>query len=362
MKKLFLSLFLLTLPLTVLAVNPPNPDATDPASYELLAPIPLGQNGPSGGDVTEVSIETYIPAMIKLIIAIAGALAVIRIILAGIQYMSTDAFGKKGEARGTITNAIIGLLLAIGAYTILNTLNPQLVNFDFNIANQDASLIGDATLGNTVDIRCSTTNICTGLAVTCTAGQPCSNGNIKQCSNATPCITGIQMCKDCVLVLDTDTSNFNHKKSTDTPPGCSLGGPCQVTQKMYTFLSTMKTKTPATLHWKVTEMYPPTIVHKDDCHSLGNCVDMVIIPNATTTIVSTAEIKALFKTIDDAKDAGVVSGVKYTYEMCDASKTLTRVTAFLAANANDDFIKSHKDHFNCFQSTTSDNLHLEVGL
>ena len=93
------------------------------ADYTPLAPIPQLLNS-SGG----VDIATYIPNAVKLIIAIAGGLAVIRIIVGGIQYMSTDAFMGKTEARGTIQNAILGLLLAIGAYTILYNLNPELLD------------------------------------------------------------------------------------------------------------------------------------------------------------------------------------------------------------------------------------------
>jgi len=80
-----------------------------------------------------VNLNTYIPAMFKLAIGIAGALAVLRIIIGGIKYMTTDAFGEKGDAKDTIRDAIVGLLLAISAYTILFTINPKLVQFDFSI-------------------------------------------------------------------------------------------------------------------------------------------------------------------------------------------------------------------------------------
>ena len=72
----------------------------------------------------------------NLIIAIAGGLAVLKIIYGGIQYMSTDAFGAKNEAKDTIKNAIWGLLLAISAWLILYTVNPNLVEINLDIPRQ----------------------------------------------------------------------------------------------------------------------------------------------------------------------------------------------------------------------------------
>jgi hypothetical protein len=66
-------------------------------------------------------------------IGISAALAVIYIIFGGIQYMSTDAVGAKKDGKKTIQNAILGLLLVIGSYSILYTVNPKLVNFNLEI-------------------------------------------------------------------------------------------------------------------------------------------------------------------------------------------------------------------------------------
>lgn len=63
-------------------------------------------------------------------IAIAGFLAVIMIAYGGIQYMSTDAVSGKGEGREKITYAIMGLLLVLFAYILLNTINPDILKFD----------------------------------------------------------------------------------------------------------------------------------------------------------------------------------------------------------------------------------------
>ena len=44
-----------------------------------------------------------------------------------IQYMTTDAISGKEEGKERITKALLGLLLAVGAWLILSTINPDLL-------------------------------------------------------------------------------------------------------------------------------------------------------------------------------------------------------------------------------------------
>ena len=104
-----------------------------PTPYDLLEPLPLG---PNNSEVPTVTTATYLPGLFRLIIGIAGVLAVVRIIWGGIQYMSTDAFSGTNEAKNTIQNAIWGLLLAMAAWLIVYTINPNLVSFNLNIPAQ----------------------------------------------------------------------------------------------------------------------------------------------------------------------------------------------------------------------------------
>ena len=98
--------------------------------YCLLAPIPLG--GPN--QVTEkTTAAQFIPGLFQLTIMLATGLAVLFIIWGGVQYMSTDAFTGKESAKETIQNAIMGLLLALSAWLIINTINPGLLNFNLSI-------------------------------------------------------------------------------------------------------------------------------------------------------------------------------------------------------------------------------------
>lgn len=106
----------------------------DDNCYSLLAPLPGLTN------VKNTRIGEYINLIIPIIIGIAGVLAVVMIVVGGIQYMTTDAFAGKSDARETITKAIIGLLIALGSYVILKTINPNLLQIEPNIQTIEYSV------------------------------------------------------------------------------------------------------------------------------------------------------------------------------------------------------------------------------
>lgn len=76
----------------------------------------------------EGSLSDYINAIFNIIITFAAMIAVLRVIMGGFQYMTTEAVTTKGEARLTIQNAIFGLILLGGSWLILNTINPQILD------------------------------------------------------------------------------------------------------------------------------------------------------------------------------------------------------------------------------------------
>jgi hypothetical protein len=81
-----------------------------------------------GPDILEFLVNLY-----TFTIALAGALAVIKIVYAGIKYMLSDAFTDKGKAKDEIWASVIGLVVILGSYTLLSTINPALVKFNLNI-------------------------------------------------------------------------------------------------------------------------------------------------------------------------------------------------------------------------------------
>ncbi|PKL72576.1 hypothetical protein CVV26_01010 [Candidatus Kuenenbacteria bacterium HGW-Kuenenbacteria-1] len=76
----------------------------------------------------QTNISQYISAIYKFIIILATILAVIMIMIAGVRWMT--AMGNQGQldsAKTMITNSLIGLVLALGSWFILNSINPALV-------------------------------------------------------------------------------------------------------------------------------------------------------------------------------------------------------------------------------------------
>jgi len=96
-------------------------------TYTPLAPLPGLPAVPYETD-TECPFGNYLNIIIKLIIGIAAVLAMVMIVMGGIEYMTSDLVSSKEAGKDTIRNAILGLLIALGAYLILNTINPQLLS------------------------------------------------------------------------------------------------------------------------------------------------------------------------------------------------------------------------------------------
>src|SRR3989344_7203683 len=86
--------------------------------YKLLEPLP-GVVKP-GTDKTDAN--TYLPGLFQLLLAIAGVLAVLRIIYGGVVSLFSDAWTDQNKAKEIINDALVGLLLTLGAWIIVNTI------------------------------------------------------------------------------------------------------------------------------------------------------------------------------------------------------------------------------------------------
>ncbi len=97
-----------------------------PATYNLLAPL-----GTLSGAVT---LSDYLQGIVQVIIGVAGVLAVIMIVICAIQMIGSPSVSQKSASKECITNALFGLLLAIGSWILLSTINTDLLKSDFNLA------------------------------------------------------------------------------------------------------------------------------------------------------------------------------------------------------------------------------------
>ncbi len=97
------------------------------ACYTMLAPI--GTFTPTGC----YTLKDYLEGIFTTAIGIAGLLAVIMIVACGVKLTASGSAGARSEAKECIYNAIFGVLIAIGSWLLLNTINPQLLKNDAEI-------------------------------------------------------------------------------------------------------------------------------------------------------------------------------------------------------------------------------------
>ena len=150
-----------------------NPTSSEQnTQYQLLAPLPDGegslQENFDAGD--DSALGKYISLIIKLVIGISAVLAVVMIVMGGIEYMGSELISSKEAGKERIQNAILGLLIAMSAYALLNTINPDLLKSDIKI---DGAKI---TISQEEQIKQRTgTGTCSPVA---DASNPCSAANL----------------------------------------------------------------------------------------------------------------------------------------------------------------------------------------
>ena len=80
----------------------------------------------------KITEATDLPSMLNVAfqtaIMVGAVLAMFRIAYAGWLYMGSDMWSKKGQAKEVFQNAIIGLLLLLAVYLILNQINPDILS------------------------------------------------------------------------------------------------------------------------------------------------------------------------------------------------------------------------------------------
>jgi hypothetical protein len=71
----------------------------------------------------------YVIYFFNLIVAVGALMAVVMIIMAGVEWVTSSGEpGKVESAKGKIKNTLLGVTVLVGCYLILNTINPQLTS------------------------------------------------------------------------------------------------------------------------------------------------------------------------------------------------------------------------------------------
>lgn len=78
----------------------------------------------------DTSLVDYINAVFRLAISGAAILGVLMIMYGGFEYMTKEVTGKK-DGRDRIRSAVLGLVLLLISWLILNVINPDILNLNF---------------------------------------------------------------------------------------------------------------------------------------------------------------------------------------------------------------------------------------
>lgn len=129
MKNLFitLSIFTTLTPILVFAQ-----DNSEQANNAFVPLVNLG--------LETNSFDALINSLYALSITIAALLAVVRIIIAGVKWMTSgDNASNISSAKSDIRGAIIGLIIILAAVMILSVFNDDTVNFNMDLRGENLS-------------------------------------------------------------------------------------------------------------------------------------------------------------------------------------------------------------------------------
>lgn len=110
------------------------------AGFEPLVVIP----GVTTADVVNKGLGPYIVGIYKTSISLSIVAAVLMFMYHAFWYTTSEAIGNKGAAKAGMKNVIYGILLILSSYLILQTINPELVNFSLNINPPSAPTVNES--------------------------------------------------------------------------------------------------------------------------------------------------------------------------------------------------------------------------
>ena len=97
--------------------------------FTALAPIPgLTQ----GAVANSTGLAQFLNNLYKYLVGLAATLAVIEIIIGGLQ-ISTESVTKKSVGKQRITQALLGLVLVLSPALVFGIINPSILNLSVNI-------------------------------------------------------------------------------------------------------------------------------------------------------------------------------------------------------------------------------------
>jgi hypothetical protein len=130
----------------------------------LIASPVFAMDYPQFGGITlnsDTTAAQYIIYFFNLALAIGAFIAVIMVISAGIEWVTSGGEpGKVSSAKAKIINTLFGVFVLLGCYFILYTINPELTNIKINDLNCENGIVLNVTktVGGKVQEKCIDSN------------------------------------------------------------------------------------------------------------------------------------------------------------------------------------------------------------
>lgn len=281
--------------------KPGKQEGYDPNCYEFLAPIPgLGNEqiveGVTTGrvsiDLKSLSLADYINKIFQIALGILMVLSVVMIVIAGVQYMTVESIYGKSDAKSRIVSSVVGLILALSIFIILDTINPKLLEVDFedsvpevllNTVVDPAALDGDGT-SPTVS-NAPATAMCNNRK---DRGYWKGQNQLK--------LTKIAETASNVPLgsLVTDGVNIN----TGAPQGTSISKKVELefSNRVKSMIQSLNNQGITT---RITEAFGPSFLgHGSPCHYLGSCIDLATGSSAGNATYTEDNVEKIIRTAD----------------------------------------------------------------
>ena len=125
---IFFSIFILQMVCFIFLLTIPKKSQAADANF--VPQVSIGDSAFQKGEPAPASIAKYIQAIYNYAIGIVGILAAVVLMFGGVVWITAGGSQERvKEAKAWIGASISGLVLLLCSYMILNTINPDLVNF-----------------------------------------------------------------------------------------------------------------------------------------------------------------------------------------------------------------------------------------
>lgn len=223
--------------------------------------------------------------VMNVMIAFGVLIIILVIVTAGFQFLmsASNPHGRE-NAKSTFVKAIIGFLVVISAWLVVDFIMKTLYN-DEGVFGPWNEIIMSDDPEMCIESH-EATPILDGSIIGVITGRD-GPGN-----NNTGGITGTSGCPSCVSLSERELS-------------CKSASSCTADPRVADRLVALKSNFSGT--WTVTEAYPPTVTHSNRCHQQGTCVDVGFRGETGYTganvrafaeAASSAGFRAVFETTD----------------------------------------------------------------